>query len=46
MVVGHIGEESLAEIWRGTRLADLRERLARVDLAGPAAACLDCQTKF
>jgi len=46
LVLGNINEQSLVEIWRGPRLAALRQALGRGDFKGPAATCLACQSKF
>jgi hypothetical protein len=44
--VGRLADRSLAEIWRGPELAELRQSLLAGDLTGPAAACGPCQAKF
>ncbi len=46
LVLGDIHTASLADIWRGARLAALREHLAKGDFSGPAGPCLACQSKF
>lgn len=46
LVMGDIHQQSLAEIWAGEKLAELRQALSRNDFNGSASVCLACQTKF
>ena len=47
LALGNIKNETLAEIWNGSKLAALRQNLAQNDLSNPAvASCRECQAKF